>query len=137
MTASHRLRALSLAALAALFVVSCKQGEGEPCDVDEDCAEPLVCSCEFDGVRRGVCVPRGSEGCPGAPSDAGPPRDSGTEDGGASDAGVDAGADAGRDAGADAGADGGTDAGADGGTDAGTTMPGDDAGASDAGPDGG
>jgi len=39
------LIALSLTALFTLgLVASCKQGEGERCQVDDDCEDPLVCA---------------------------------------------------------------------------------------------
>lgn len=39
------LAALVIAALFALaLVASCKQGEGERCQVDDDCEDPLVCA---------------------------------------------------------------------------------------------
>jgi len=40
----------ALAALAALGIASCKQGEGERCQVDADCAADLTCN-----TGEGVC----------------------------------------------------------------------------------
>ena len=39
------LIALALPALLTLgLIASCKQGEGERCQVDDDCEDPLVCA---------------------------------------------------------------------------------------------
>lgn len=131
------LRALTFVAGLSLLAIGCKQAEGEPCDVNEDCGSGLVCSCRLDvraGVR-GMCVPEGSPDiCPeirpdAGTADAGDPGalDSGASDSGASDAAADGGPE-------DAGADGGPE---DAGTDAGPEDAGTDAGADDAGTDAG
>ena len=44
---------LALAALAAVGIASCKQGEGERCQVDADCAADLTCN-TGEGVCRSV-----------------------------------------------------------------------------------
>jgi hypothetical protein len=44
---------LALTALAALGIASCKQGEGERCQVDDDCAAGLTCN-QGEGVCRSV-----------------------------------------------------------------------------------
>ena len=37
--------ALALSSLVAIgLIASCKQGEGERCQVDDDCEDPLVCA---------------------------------------------------------------------------------------------
>jgi hypothetical protein len=48
------IASLSLSALVLGGIASCKQGEGERCQVNADCEEGLACN-----VGEGVC--RGSE----------------------------------------------------------------------------
>lgn len=60
------IASLSLSALLLGGIASCKQGEGERCQVTEDCEEGLACN-----VGEGVC--RGSASNPiDAPLDAMP-----------------------------------------------------------------
>jgi len=79
-----RLGAFIGSALLAVSLASCKQGEGEVCQIDDDCESGLECNagtmrCQSPGADRADASPR---------VDAGPP-DAGTPDAGF-DAGVDA-----------------------------------------------
>lgn len=70
--------------LLAVTFASCKQGEGEVCQIDDDCESGLECNagtmrCQNPGADRADAAPQ---------ADAGPP------DAGTPDAGVDAGFDA-------------------------------------------
>ena len=47
---SIAIASLALSFLAAGGIASCKQGEGERCQINDDCEEPLTCS-----VGEGVC----------------------------------------------------------------------------------
>ena len=90
MISTSRLRSLVLVAL--LPVLGCLQGEGEVCQVDDNCSGNLVC-CGADPngssytARRGECLPPGVE-CSdpsetddmGTPSDLGPLPDMSLED---------------------------------------------------------
>jgi hypothetical protein len=63
---------LALIALALGGVASCKQGEGERCQVADDCAEGLACN-QGEGVCRSVSSdnqPIDAELPPDAPPDA-------------------------------------------------------------------
>jgi hypothetical protein len=82
--------ALLLCAAGFAFVVGCSQDEGEPCQVNGDCGDGLVCV-RARGSERGLCEDENSK-------DAGA--------GGTSGA-VDAAALPNEDAGADSGIDGG------------------------------
>jgi hypothetical protein len=126
------IKSIELVAITLAFVAltGCKQGEGEPCEQEDECGEGLSCQCVDLPDVRGQCLPEDEEpAC--SDVDAGPQPDAGREpDAGRVDAGrVDAGSDAGMsiDAGMSM-----TDAGSDAGpimTDAGN-----DAGMIDAGP---
>ncbi len=79
-----RLGAFIGSALLAVSLASCKQGEGEVCQIDDDCESGLECNagtmrCQSPGADRADASPQ---------ADAGPP-DAGTPDAGF-DAGVDA-----------------------------------------------
>lgn len=73
---------LSLA-LSLALLGSCKQKEGEICQIDDDCESGLICN-----AATGRCQPRGQIGPDAMPG----------QDGGPQDAGVDAPADATPDA---------------------------------------
>ena len=81
--------ALRVAALA-LALAACKQGEGEVCQIDDDCESGLECNagtmrCQKPGANFADAAPQPDAGDPDAsPPDAGDP-----------DAGFDAGFDAG------------------------------------------
>jgi hypothetical protein len=83
-----RLGAFLGSALLALAVSSCKQGEGEVCQIDDDCESGLECNagtmrCQSPGADHADAAPRPDAGPPDAGSpDAGPP-DAGTPDAGA------------------------------------------------------
>jgi hypothetical protein len=103
--------------LIATLGVGCKQGEGERCELNSDCADGLECDREGVSGEASICVVPGG----GQEPDASVEDDAGTT-------GDDAGTDAADDAGGTDG--GGTDGGAtDGATDAPMTGEG---GASDA-----
>jgi hypothetical protein len=75
-----RFRAFLGSALLIVLFVACKQGEGEVCQIDDDCESGLECNAGTMRCQR-----------PGADfTDAAPPADAGAPDAG-DDAGVDAG----------------------------------------------
>lgn len=79
-----RLTAFLGAALLAVTLAACKQGEGEVCQIDDDCETGLECNA---GTMR--CQSPGADR-----ADARPPSDAGAPDAGTPDAGADAGVDA-------------------------------------------
>ncbi len=82
-----RLGTILGSALLATVFWSCKQGEGEVCQIDDDCESGLECNA---GTMR--CQSPGANHADAAPQvDAGPP-DAGSPDAAPPDAGVDAGA---------------------------------------------
>lgn len=83
---TSRLRAILGSALLAVSFASCKQGEGEVCQIDDDCESGLECNA---GTMR--CQSPGADRADAAPQvDAGPP-DAGSPDATEYDAGIDAG----------------------------------------------
>jgi len=85
------LRSAALVAALGASIAACKQGEGEVCQIDEDCEEGLNCNagtmlCQRPGGGGGLvdAAPRTDSGVPDAGLDAG-------LDGGPEDAGADAG----------------------------------------------
>ncbi len=81
-----RLTACLASALLAVTLAGCKQGEGEVCQIDDDCESGLECNA---GTMR--CQSPGADR-----ADASPPADASAPDAGTPDAGPDAGADAGE-----------------------------------------
>jgi hypothetical protein len=79
-----RLRAFLGSALLAVTLAACKQGEGEVCQIDDDCETGLECNA---GTMR--CQSPGADR-----ADAAPQADAGMPDAGMPDAGIDAGFDA-------------------------------------------
>jgi hypothetical protein len=78
-----RIRAFLVCLLLAAGFVSCKQGEGEVCQIDDDCESGLECNagtmrCQSPGADRADASPR---------VDAGPP-DAGNPDAAVFDAAV-------------------------------------------------
>lgn len=78
-----RVRAFLACLLLAAFFVSCKQGEGEVCQIDDDCESGLECNagtmrCQSPGADRADAAPRADAGLEDAgtpdatPADAGP-----------------------------------------------------------------
>lgn len=47
--------------VAALWLTSCSQGEGEPCQVTSDCESGLLC-CPSEDTPRAVCI--AADSCP-------------------------------------------------------------------------
>ena len=80
-----RFTALLGSALLAVTLAACKQGEGEVCQIDDDCESGLECNA---GTMR--CQSPGADR-----ADAAPPADAGAPDAREADAGLDAGIDAG------------------------------------------
>jgi hypothetical protein len=73
-----RLRAFLGSALLAVSFASCKQGEGEVCQIDDDCETGLECNagtmrCQSPGADRADASPRVDAGPPDAGVDAGEP----------------------------------------------------------------
>jgi hypothetical protein len=68
---------------------SCGQGEGAPCELDDDCSSGLCCGAQGDmPPERDICIPCGTARDAGPPvSDSGPPPDSATPDASPGDAG--------------------------------------------------
>jgi hypothetical protein len=69
-----RLRAFVACLLLTVWFVSCKQGEGEVCQIDDDCENGLECNagtmrCQSPGADRADASPRADAG----PEDAGSP----------------------------------------------------------------
>jgi hypothetical protein len=86
-SAKFRLGTILGSALLAAAIWSCKQGEGEVCQIDDDCESGLQCNA---GTMR--CQVPGADHADAAPqADAGPD-DAGTPDAAPPDAGFDAGA---------------------------------------------
>ncbi|HEU5056977.1 MAG TPA: hypothetical protein VFU21_10655 [Kofleriaceae bacterium] len=73
-----RLTAFLACLLLAAWFASCKQGEGEVCQIDDDCETGLECNA---GTMR--CQSPGADR-----ADAAPQADAGPEDAGAPDAAV-------------------------------------------------
>ena len=57
---SHVLPFRLIAACALLGLVACTQGEGESCQVDDDCEDGLECTSDGRDIERGVCVEEGT-----------------------------------------------------------------------------
>jgi hypothetical protein len=70
-------------ALLALSLSSCKQGEGEVCQIDDDCETGLECNagtmrCQSPGANRADAAPQADAGAPDAGTpDAAPEFDAG------------------------------------------------------------
>lgn len=69
-----RIRAFLVCLLLAVWFVACKQGEGEVCQIDDDCETGLECNagtmrCQSPGADRADASPRADAG----PEDAGTP----------------------------------------------------------------
>ena len=69
-----RIRAFLVCLLLAVWFVACKQGEGEVCQIDDDCESGLECNagtmrCQSPGADRADASPR----VDGGPPDAGNP----------------------------------------------------------------
>ena len=92
------LRRLVVAALAVALFVTCKQNEGDRCQVDGDCESPLVCAQATHTCESSVSVDGSIQ--PDANVDAGVGIDGATD--APSDAAADAAADAPTDAATDA-----------------------------------
>ncbi len=73
-----RIRAFLGSALLAVTFASCKQGEGEVCQIDDDCETGLECNagtmrCQSPGADRADASPRADAGAADAGVDAGLP----------------------------------------------------------------
>ena len=73
-----RLTAFLGSLLLAGWLASCKQGEGEVCQIDDDCETGLECNagtmrCQSPGADRADASPRADAGAPDAGVDAGVP----------------------------------------------------------------
>ncbi|HEY8146309.1 MAG TPA: hypothetical protein VIG06_26690 [Kofleriaceae bacterium] len=73
-----RLRAFLGSSLLVVSLASCKQGEGEVCQIDDDCETGLECNagtmrCQSPGADRADASPRVDAGPPDAGVDAGVP----------------------------------------------------------------
>ena len=103
-TAPRRSRR-ALAALLAVLLLACSQGDGEPCQENRDCEDGLICLPARDSDRS-VCGTPDEVDAGGGAAGSGdpelPPDDAGTSDAGSSDAGAgDAGDPSDQDAGDD------------------------------------
>lgn len=81
------LRRLAFVTLFAAAAVACKQGEGERCQVDNDCESGLVCAALTDTCEKSAVGPERDAGPPDAePPIDGPPVDAEPVDAGMPDA---------------------------------------------------